>query len=333
MTRIKVMANLDTVRAQLPVNGKLERLINDRAYDVRVNVCPTELGGDIALRLLPRAQDIPSFGDLGIPEREQAIFREVIGADNGLCLITGPTGAGKSTTLYAVMGVIDRFTWRVLSGEDPVEILVPQVEQTEIKPPMTPKIYAENMLRRDPDYLIFSEVRDRDTAGILVGASMTGHVVFSTLHCNSCMEAGLRMIDLAVDPFLLAESLKACFAQRLVRRVCDHCAGQDRVPDGEYLERAGLDASWFGTNPRFRRGQGCKACGLTGYRGRTCVIEGYLVDDDIRRQILGGHPDPRRIEERMRADGGRTIVENACALAGKGLTTLEEVLSIKAIRF
>lgn len=332
LRHIKSRSGLGPEDDIVPKNAKFDFALSEGAvYDVRVATCPTVHGGKVIMRLLERRETIPTLASLGINKREQGLIQRIVDADHGMALVCGPTGAGKSTSLYAVMGTIDRDKWVVISGEDPVEMQIPKMEQTDMQGGMGYKEFQQNMLRQDPDYVILSEIRDPEAAAQLVTAANTGHVVFTTVHCNTAAEAPLRLLDLQVEPYLLAQALKGVFAQRLVRRICPNCSRKVEPPSQAELKALRLTMEDFGPNPTFKEGTGCKSCSRTGYSGRIAVMEGYLVEEEISQQILRGTPDPRVITEVMRRQGGGVMFEYALGLVAQGLTTIKEAISIRAV--
>ncbi len=330
ISRICIEANLDTQRSPVSQNGRWDSIISGNHYDIRANITPTVGGGDVSLRMLPRNQKIPDFKILGMRDHEQTLLTKAIDAYDGMTIFTGPTGSGKSTSIYAMLGKIDRVSYKVISGEDPVELVVPHVEQTELKGALNHEHFVVEALRRDPDYIVLSEVRSPATAKQMVTATITGHSTISTLHCSRASEAPLRLLDLGVANFLLASALKVVVSQRLIRKLCVHCAKKIDIPSAENLEKTGI--SFNGNPPPFlRRANGCKACGMTGYAGRIGIYESYLVNEAIQAEIMSGSPDPRVIEKEMISQGGMPLLDAATALLAQGLTTIEEVIAATSL--
>jgi type II secretory ATPase GspE/PulE/Tfp pilus assembly ATPase PilB-like protein len=336
ISRIKIMANIDTQYSPLPQDGKFSISFQAREFDIRVNTAPTVYGDKAILRLLPKRFRLPTLNDLGFRQHESEIINRVISSDHGMLVICGPTGAGKSTTLAAAIGMVDSGRYVVVTGEQPVELRIPNIEQTNVTASvdnpggLTFARFLEAALRQDPDYIMIGETRDSETASQVVRAALTGHVVLTTLHTNSAPTAPGRLIDLGVQPFLLKEALTGVVAQRLLPRLCTNCAGPAEAPSESELETMGIEPAWFGGGDNFLMARGCAVCRNTGYSGRIGIFEGYLVDAGVRRAIgeAGGNASGIRVA--MRSQGGRTLLEQACYLAGKGVTDIITALTMRS---
>lgn len=336
VSRIKIMANIDTQYSPIPQDGKFSISFQHREFDIRVNTAPTVYGDKAILRLLPKRFRLPTLDDLGFLPHERGIVSRLIAADHGLLVICGPTGAGKSTTLAAAIGMVDSTKYVVVTGEQPVEMRIPNIEQTNVTASvenpggLTFARFLEAALRQDPDYIMIGETRDVETASQVVRAALTGHVVMTTLHTNSAPTAPGRLIDLGVQPFLLKEALSAVVAQRLLPRICTNCSSPIDPPTEEDLKGMGIDPAWFRGERNFQASLGCSMCRGTGYSGRVGIFEGYTVDSGVRKAIGDGGGNATQIREAMRAQGGRTLLEQACYLYAKGVTDLVSALTMRS---
>ncbi|MBY0261131.1 MAG: GspE/PulE family protein, partial [Phycisphaerales bacterium] len=285
--RLKVMSGLDLTVTRRPQDGKFRFSHNGREVDVRLSLIPTVSGENAVLRLLSSASSIRGFGELGFPPKQLAFFEEVIEHPHGMILVTGPTGSGKTTTLYTALKRLNTPDRNIMTIEDPVEIRMPMIRQVQANPEigMTFAGALRSMLRQDPDVVFVGEIRDEETARISVQAALTGHLVLSSLHTNDAAGAIPRLRDLGCPPFAVNAALLCVLAQRLVRRVCPDCAAPDH-PEPLLLEKFGL-AAGEGT---LVRGKGCAKCGSTGYRGRLGVYEMLSVTPAIRRAVERGLP-------------------------------------------
>ena len=310
VSRIKIMAQLDIAEKRLPQDGRITLRVGGRAVDVRVSTLPTGHGERVVLRLLEKDLSKLTLENLGMSDRTLKAFDAQIHQPHGILLVTGPTGSGKSTTLYAAIRRLDASTTNIMTVEDPVEYDIEGIGQTQVnaKIEMTFARALRAILRQDPDVVMIGEIRDLETAQIAVQASLTGHLVLATLHTNDAASAVTRLIDMGIEPFLLSSSLLGVLGQRLVRKLCPHC----KQPEA---------------NGQGFRAVGCDACGHTGYLGRTGIYELLTVDDDLRLLVHNGANDTdiRRLAEKggmlpMRADGMRWVAA--------GITSNEEVLRV-----
>jgi len=324
VSRIKVMAKLDIAEKRIPQDGRISLRIAGRAVDVRVSTMPTGHGERVVLRLLDKNSARLDLQDLGMTDANRQLFSTLIDKPHGIILVTGPTGSGKSTTLYAGLSQIDHKQRNVLTVEDPIEYAIEGIGQTQVntKVDMTFARGLRAILRQDPDVVMVGEIRDLETAQIAVQASLTGHLVLSTLHTNTAAGAITRMEDMGVEPFLLSSSLLGVLAQRLVRTLCPHCR-ESHLPDDEEQSILGLEK---GAQTKIYRATGCSECSHKGYRGRTGIHELLLVDDKVRELIHNGKGEQaiekliRNSTPSIRRDGFDKVLD--------GFTTLEEVLRV-----
>ncbi|MBO9355420.1 type II secretion system protein GspE [Bordetella petrii] len=310
VSRIKIMANLDIAEKRLPQDGRIALRVGGRPIDVRVSTLPTGHGERAVLRLLDKEAGRLELGRLGMAPDVLAELDQLIHRPNGIVLVTGPTGSGKSTTLYAALGRLDTGTTNILTVEDPIEYDLPGIGQTQVNSRinLTFGTALRAILRQDPDVIMIGEIRDLETAQIAVQASLTGHLVLATLHTNDAVSAVTRLIDMGVEPFLLASTLQGVLAQRLVRKLCPHCK----------LDRAGT-AAW---NPA-----GCPACSHTGYSGRTGVHELFAVDDAARGLIHNG-ADEQALRHAAARTGMRSLRQDGMRWVEQGITTDEEIARV-----
>ena len=324
VSRIKVMARLDIAEKRIPQDGRLTLTLGGKGIDVRVSTLPSRYGERVVLRLLDKESARFSLDQLGMAPQALADFRKAISQPNGIVLVTGPTGAGKTTTLYAGLNLLNDQTRNILTVEDPVEYAVPGVGQTQVntKVGMTFAAGLRAILRQDPDVVMVGEIRDRETAEIAVQASLTGHLVLSTVHTNSAVAAIARLRDMGVESYLLASTLSAIVAQRLVRKLCDHCKQPHEADEAE-RELLSLAA---GQSAILHRPVGCDSCKGLGFSGRRGVYEVAVVDEGLRTLI---HDDARETDLARHAFKARdTLYEAGIALALEGVTSLAEVLRV-----
>ncbi len=324
VSRIKVMARLDIAEKRVPQDGRITLRIAGRAVDVRVSTMPSSHGERVVLRLLDKNNARLNLSDLGMTASNRAHFSELIRKPHGIILVTGPTGSGKSTTLYAGLSEINSKDRNILTVEDPIEFDLEGIGQTQVNPrvDMTFARGLRAILRQDPDVVMVGEIRDLETAQIAVQASLTGHLVLSTLHTNTAAGAITRLEDMGIEPFLLSSSLLAVLSQRLVRTLCDECK-QPHQPGEQECVILGIDPDSAVT---IYRPSGCPACNQTGYRGRTGIHELLLVDEHIRELVHNGHGE-QAIEKYIRKTTP-SIREDGCAKVLQGQTALEEVLRV-----
>ena len=330
LARIKILSNLNITERRVPQDGRFKTRLEDREIDFRVSILPTFFGGKAVLRLLDKANVRSGLDELGFSERPIQLFKEAIRRPYGMILVTGPTGSGKSTTLYSVLNLLNTPERNLMTIEDPIEYQVEGITQTQVNPEigLTFASGLRSLLRQSPDVILVGEIRDTETADISVKAALTGHLVLSTLHTNSAAGALTRLIDMGVEPFLIASSVVVVAAQRLMRKICPHCKAPHTLP-AEVLKRVTDTSSVVLKETVAFKGKGCKHCGQTGYLGRLGAIEVFPVETEVREAILA-RKSSDAIERLAREKGMETLFENALDLFKAGKTTLEEVLRVTA---
>ena len=324
-SRIKVMGKLDIAEKRLPQDGRIVLKIAGKDYDVRLSTIPTQYGERCVLRLLPRTQELLSIERIGFDKRSQDLLRRLIRRSNGIILVTGPTGSGKTTTLYAALSDINAPDKNIITIEDPVEIRLAGVGQIEIKPQIGLSFAAglRSILRQDPNVILVGEIRDLETAEIAIQASLTGHLVFSTLHTNNSAGAITRLIDMGVEPFLISSSLAASLAQRLVRVLCTDCR-EPYEPTYEELDEIGLKPESVAQQQIYRP-KGCASCNHSGYLGRVAIFEILIVDDSIRNLITRGI-DSKKIQDQAIDQGMVTMRMYGAQQVLRGVTSVAEIV-------
>jgi type IV pilus assembly protein PilB len=324
-TRIKVMANLDIAERRLPQDGRIELTVGGHPVDLRVAVLPTMFGESVVMRVLDRSVVKLDLNAVGMDQHILADFRKVIGKPNGIVLVTGPTGSGKTTTLYSALSELNHIEDKLITTEDPIEYDIDGIVQVPIDHSIGNTFAAclRSILRQDPDRILVGEIRDLETAEIAVQASLTGHMVFSTLHTNDAPSTITRMKDMGVQPFLITATVEAILAQRLVRRVCQRCKEEHR-PTTDMLVDVGLTPDAI-VDKKFYRGRGCEACNNTGYKGRVGLFELMIMNDEIRDMIVR-NASTDEIRETARSFGMVTLRDNGLEKCYLGTTTIEEVI-------
>jgi type IV pilus assembly protein PilB len=325
VSRLKVVAGLDIAEQRLPQEGRVTRLVAGRPVDFRVSSFPTVFGEKIAIRVLEQDKLVRGLADLGLNRRGLALFQDLLGRSRGIVLVTGPTGVGKTTTLYSALNALGGRARNIMTVEDPVEYEFPAIRQTQVRPRagLTFATAIRSLLRQDPDVIMIGEIRDPETAQLAVRAALSGVLVFSTLHTQDAAGAVPRLMDMGIEPYLLASTMAGVVAQRLVRLVCPRCKAPASYP-ADTLARAGLSQ---GDDLPLARGAGCEWCGQTGYRGRTGVFE-ILAIDAAMHDLIGDRADSRRIREAAARSGFKSIRDDAVSKAVLGQTTLEEVIRV-----
>ncbi len=324
-TRIKVMANLDIAERRLPQDGRIELSVGGHPVDLRVSVLPTIFGESVVMRVLDRSVVNLDLRSVGMDARTLHDFREVIKRPNGIVLVTGPTGSGKTTTLYSALSELNDIRDKLITTEDPIEYDIDGIVQVPIDSSIG-NTFAQCLraiLRQDPDRILVGEIRDIETAQIAVQASLTGHMVFSTLHTNDAPGTVTRMRDMGVQPFLITATVEAILAQRLVRRVCAQCR-EETPPSSEHLLELQLSSHDL-LGKKFYRGRGCDACNHTGYKGRLGLFELMIMNDDLRDMIMR-NATTDELREAARRFGMVTLRENGLSMAYEGVTTIEEIV-------
>ena len=324
VSRIKVMAGLNIAERRLPQDGRLRLAVRGHDVDLRVATSPTIHGESVVLRLLDRSNLTLEFGALGFDAEAQTRFRTALAQPHGIVLVTGPTGSGKTTTLYAALSTLNTPDRKVLTIEDPIEYRLAGVNQTQVAPGIGLSFAAalRSFLRQDPDVMMVGEVRDLETAQVAVQAALTGHMILSTLHTNSAASAVTRLLDMGVEPFLITSTLTAVLAQRLVRRLCMTCREPTAVDGSSHalgVRGQALTSAW--------RPRGCPACGGTGYHGRVALLELLVSNEEISRLILT-RAEAQEIETSAVGAGMTTMLQDGIAKIAAGLTTVEEVLRV-----
>jgi type II secretion system protein E len=330
ISRIKVMSGMNIAEKRLPQDGRINVRIKGEEIDIRVSTVPTVYGESVSLRLLTRGKIFLSLEKLGFAPAEENAIREIILKPHGIFLVTGPTGSGKSTSLYAFLSTINSVHKRIITIEEPVEYELKGINQIAVRSDigLTFAMGLRHILRQDPNVIMVGEIRDLETAEIAIRAALTGHLVFSTLHTNDAPSAFTRLIDMGIEPFLVASSVEAVMAQRLVRNICKHCAVEQKV-ERDYLRKIGFPADEIET-AKFWRGAGCEECRQLGYQGRQGIYELLLLNEAIRPLILSRAP-ATTIAQRAMEQGMRTLRTDGWNKVKAGRTTIEEVLRVTQI--
>ncbi|MEZ5276176.1 MAG: ATPase, T2SS/T4P/T4SS family [Opitutaceae bacterium] len=325
ISRVKIMSNISIAEKRVPQDGRIQLLIENRTVDLRVSSLPTAHGESIVMRILDKEGLLLGLPELGFFTDDQSVFERLITLPDGIILVTGPTGSGKTTTLYACLNEINRPDRKIITVEDPVEYQINGINQVPVRQDvgMTFSSALRAMLRQAPNIIMIGEIRDLETAEIAINASLTGHLVFSTLHTNDAPSAVSRLVDLGVKPFLVATSLRAAMAQRLVRKVCKACA-EPVVPEAHELAALNLTDE-IRKQSTFRKGMGCVECSNTGYRGRMGIFEIFLIDEKVQELVFEG-ASSFRLRQRARELGMHSMREDGIRKSVAGLTTLEEVI-------
>jgi len=323
--RLKIMADLNIAERRIPQDGRIQMHILYRDIDVRVSSLPTVHGEKIVMRLLDLTNTVVEVDKLGLSRRNLATFRELIHRPHGILLVTGPTGSGKTTTLYSILQHLNEEGVNIITVEDPVEYQLPGINQVQVNEQigLTFAAMLRSILRQDPDVIMVGEIRDTETAEIAIRAALTGHKVLSTLHTNDALSSVSRLIDMGIPPFLLASSLSGVLAQRLVRRICKDCKYEYQATEQEkaiYAQR-GLKVE------KLWRGSGCASCGLTGYRGRLAVHEIFKMDDVLRHMITQ-RISPGEYKKYAMKNGMILLFDDGLLKVKQGITTMEEVFKI-----
>ncbi len=325
ISRVKVMADLDIAERRLPQDGRIELTVHNNPVDLRVAVLPTMFGESVVMRVLDRSNVQLSLDKIGLPDEELQQIRTLIHKPNGIIVVTGPTGCGKTATLYAALSELNEPTTKILTAEDPVEYDIDGLIQAQINTDqgLTFARLLRSFLRQDPDIILVGEIRDLETAQIAVQASLTGHLVFSTLHTNDAPSAILRLLDLGVESFLLTATIEAVVAQRLVRRICLKCK-EEYIPTEELLMEIQLNRREI-EGRTFFRGRGCESCNHTGYRGRLAIFEIMPLTDHLRSLVVE-RISTNLIRNEARKEGMRSLRESGIMAIYEGQTTLDEVV-------
>ncbi len=324
VSRIKVMAKLNIAEKRLPQDGRIEIRIANKNVDIRVSTIPTGFGERVVLRLLDKSSVLLKLSDLGLPEDRLRLIKKLIRMPHGIILVTGPTGSGKTTTLYAALTMINHPDINIITIEDPVEYQIEGIGQIQVNPKVGLHFATglRSIVRQDPDVILVGEIRDLETAEIAIQSALTGHLVFSTLHTNDSASAVTRLIDMGIEPFLASSSVIAILAQRLVRVICKNCK-EPYTPDEESLETIGITHEML-ADRKIYRGKGCPLCLNTGYEGRVGLFELMILDDTIKNLILKT-ADANAIKHKAIEQGMITLRQDGAQKVLDGITTIEEV--------
>ena len=323
ISRIKVLSKMDIAESRKPQDGRIQLKLENRDLDIRVSTFPTVHGENVVMRLLDRSAVLLGLKQLGFLEQENKIFEKLIRSPNGIVLVTGPTGSGKTSTLYSALTTISSMEKNIVTIEDPVEYELPLIRQTQVNPKagITFANGLRGILRQDPDIIMVGEIRDRETADVAIQASLTGHLVFATLHTNDAPSALARLVDMGIEPFLISSSVIGVLAQRLIRVICDNCK-EKYAPSQSVLNDLGLKKGTV-----FYRGKGCKKCQDSGFKGRTGAFELLIIDKEIRKMV-DAKCSADEIRQKAGERGMKGLYADALIKAQEGVTTLEEVLRI-----
>jgi type IV pilus assembly protein PilB len=324
-SRIKVMANLDIAERRMPQDGRISLTVQGKPVDLRVSVLPTMFGESVVLRVLDRSQVSFDLEKLGLRQQDRELVRQLIHKPNGIIIVTGPTGCGKTTTLYSAMNELNNVETKLITTEDPVEYDIDGLIQVQMKPDigLTFARCLRHILRQDPDVILVGEIRDLETAEIAAQASLTGHVVFTTLHTNDAPSSIARLLDLGVEPFLVTATLEGIVAQRLVRKICEKCKTPFEPTEGQLSELALTPDDIKGK--KFYYGRGCGRCNNTGYRGRTGIFEIMTFNDEIRDLIMN-QASTNVLRAAGQKAGMRLLRDNGLAAMYDGITTIDEIV-------
>ena len=327
ISRIKLMAGLNIAEHRLPQDGRILFRTGGQNLDIRVSVLPTVHGEGVVLRLLLREEKVLTLEGLGLFPDHLELFRRLIEHPNGIILVTGPTGSGKTTTLYAALSLLNRPDRKIITIEDPVEYQIPGINQIQVKPEigLTFAAAIRSILRHDPDIILVGEIRDRETAEIAVQAALTGHLVFSTLHTNSALGAVVRLVEMGIEPYLISAATVGLVAQRLVRLLCPECRREEE-PGPEFL-RVLSSLPNPPEETRFFVPVGCEHCAHTGFRGRMAIYEIVPVDARLRRFILDGAPE-EEMQAHLRRQGHLSLFQDGLRKVAAGLTSFQELLRV-----
>jgi len=325
LSRIKIMAKLNIAEKRLPQDGRIKLLVSEREIDLRVSTIPVLYGEGVVMRILHKEGITIDLDLLGFPSETLSAFNQLIQKSNGIVLVTGPTGSGKTTTLYGALDKINSPEKKIITVEDPIEYQLKGVNQIQVKPQIGLNFTStlRHIVRHDPDIIMIGEIRDLETAEIAIQSALTGHLVFSTLHTNDAPSAITRLLDMGVESFLLSSTLRGVLAQRLVRVICPVC----KTPDLGALSKEELSLLGMNNGVSLARGRGCEHCAFTGFFGRIGIFELFLVEDEIRKMILKGS-DANQLRDQARKNGMRTLLEDGVDKVRAGMTTFNEVLRV-----
>jgi len=327
ISRVKIMAQLNIAEKRLPQDGRIEVKKGNKKIDIRVSTIPTSFGERVVLRLLEKTSSLLSLSDLGMAPDKLKLFEGLIKSPNGIVLVTGPTGSGKTTSLYAALSSINTPDINIITIEDPVEYQITGIGQIQVnsKIDLTFARGLRSIVRQDPDVILIGEVRDQETAEIAVHSALTGHLVFSTLHTNDSASAITRLVDMGIEPFLISSSILAVIAPRLVRVLCTECR-EPYIPDEDDMKSIGITPKLFAGKTIYRKG-GCEKCSNIGYQGRVSIFEIMIMDANLKKMILQTH-DSNQITNEAVSQGMVTLRQDGISKVLKGITTISEVLRV-----
>lgn len=333
LSRIKILAGLNITERRMPQDGRAKIVLNGNEFDLRVATMPTMYGESAVIRLLRKNSGAVALNQIGLSKRDEAKLREALQAPFGMIIVTGPTGSGKTTTLAASLDVLNEATRKILTIEDPIEYQIPGVNQSQVRPAigLTFASALRSFLRQDPDVIMVGEMRDGETAHIGVQAALTGHLMLTTLHTNTAAAAVTRLIDMGVESFLLASSIRAIVGQRLVRILCEHCKEPYRLSAADMAGDHRFGSLGFAKGDTVYRPKGCQFCNFVGFRGRKGVFEVLEVTEEIQKNI-GDKTDANELDRVARDQGMSTMTEDGVAKCRVGLTTIDEIFRVTASR-
>jgi len=325
VSRIKVMSGMDITETRVPQDGRIQTLIQRKNLDLRISTLPTVRGEKVVMRILDMSGPISKLDSLGLSKKEEDTVREMIGQPNGIMLVSGPTGSGKTTTLYACLNELNEPDVNIVTVEDPVEVRVGGINQVQVKPEvnLTFAKTLRSILRQDPNIIMIGEIRDVETAQISIRASLTGHLVLSTIHTNSAVKTITRLMDMDIEPFLIGSSLSGIVAQRLVRRLCPECSYEDDPAEAE----TEIFDTYNMTIDKVKRAKGCASCNYKGYAGRIGIFEILPITSDMEK-LIAKNASLSDLEEQVDSEGLTTLMESGLKKVQEGITTFEEVLKV-----
>ncbi|MFA5148259.1 MAG: ATPase, T2SS/T4P/T4SS family [Candidatus Omnitrophota bacterium] len=328
ISRIKIMSGLNIIERRIPQDGRAKVKIGNEEYDLRISILPTLYGENIVVRILPTTM-LFNIAQLGLSKPYQEIFEQLLKKPHGIIFLTGPTGSGKTTTLYACLSMLNTRERKIITIEDPIEYELGGISQLQIKPAIgfTFATALRSVLRHDPDIIMVGEVRDFEAAEITIQTALTGHLVFSTLHTNDAATGATRLIDIGIEPYLVASSVEAFIAQRLVRVICEHCKADVTAQSQDAVKGIEKDLKMDRKEIKIYKGKGCKACNFTGYMGRTAIYEILLVKDEVRG-LINQKVSSDIIRKKAVELGMNTLKQDGWAKVVEGVTTPEEVLRV-----
>jgi len=330
ISRLKVMADMDIAEKRLPQDSRIEIRIGNKDIDIRISTIPTTLGERIVLRLLDKSSSLLTLSEFGIAPERLKLIRKLSSMSNGIILMTGPTGSGKTTTLYAMLSEINKPEINIITVEDPVEYKLEGINQIQVNPKigLTFAKSLRSIVRQDPDVILIGEIRDNETSSIAVQSALTGHLVLSTLHTNDSASAITRLVDIGIEPFLITSAVRAVIAQRLIRILCDNCK-EEYMPDGIALKSIGLTEDDCAQKKIFQA-KGCNKCFNTGHKGRTPIFE-ILVLDNHHKSLILKTSDSTKIRDLAIEQNMTTLLQDGVEKIFKGITTIEEVLRVTQV--